>query len=235
MSSLKLQLFGSPPLVKDGALVKLGRSKAMALFVYLAVTEQVHSRDTLATLFWPESDQNSARADLSRILSVLKKALGEHWLMTDHQTVGLVRSSELWLDVAEFRRHLAACRSHAHPPDIVCPDCFALLREAVTLCQGDFLAGFSLSDCPEFEIWQLFQAEDLHLALAEALQKLTHWYSDKDEPGRAIDHARRWLALDPLHEPAHRALIELYLNTSFRFGKRKDGSCWAGHWLSKGD
>ena len=29
----------------------------------------------------------------------------------------------------------------------------------------------------------------------------------------AIPYARRWLALDPLHEPAHRALMQLYAQT----------------------
>ena len=31
----------------------------------------------------------------------------------------------------------------------------------------------------------------------------------RDWPG-ALTHATRWLALDPLHEPAHRALIRLH-------------------------
>jgi len=34
--------------------------------------------------------------------------------------------------------------------------------------------------------------------------------SDQGEPEAAIPHARRWVSLDPLHEPAQRRLIQLY-------------------------
>jgi hypothetical protein len=66
MSRLKLFLFG-PPRLKDWRLEDRGEAidirprKALALLIYLAVTNQPHSRDALATLFWPESDQVAAR------------------------------------------------------------------------------------------------------------------------------------------------------------------------------
>jgi DNA-binding SARP family transcriptional activator len=47
----------------------------MALLAYLAVTGSPHSREALATLFWPEHDQSSALANLRRELSRLKEAL----------------------------------------------------------------------------------------------------------------------------------------------------------------
>lgn len=63
MSCLSLSLLGPPRLEMDGEPVQIGRRKALALLVYLAVTKRLHSRDALATLFWPEYDQSSARAD----------------------------------------------------------------------------------------------------------------------------------------------------------------------------
>jgi DNA-binding SARP family transcriptional activator len=52
MSRLALFLLGPPRLELDGEPVHIGRHRAMALLAYLAVTEQSHSRDTLATFPW---------------------------------------------------------------------------------------------------------------------------------------------------------------------------------------
>ena len=94
MSDLSLHLFGPPKLDIDGTLVHIPRRKATALLAYLAVTGQSHSRDALATLLWPENDQSSARAELRRTLSVLKRALGEGWLQADRETVCLKTENE---------------------------------------------------------------------------------------------------------------------------------------------
>ena len=66
MSQLNLYLFGTPRTEIDSQAVHIPRRKATALFAYLALTGQDHSRDALATLLWPENDQSSARALLHR-------------------------------------------------------------------------------------------------------------------------------------------------------------------------
>jgi DNA-binding SARP family transcriptional activator len=80
----------------------------------------------------------------------------------------------------------------------------------VTLYTDDFLAGFTLRDSSEFDDWQFFQTESHRQELAWALERLVSGLSAQDKPAAAIPHARRWLALDPLHEPAQRQLIHLY-------------------------
>ncbi|NIU61938.1 MAG: SARP family transcriptional regulator, partial [Pseudomonas stutzeri] len=55
----------------------------------LAVTGQSHSRDTLATMLWPEYDQSRARANLRHTLWVLKRTLAGEGLTADRDTAGL--------------------------------------------------------------------------------------------------------------------------------------------------
>jgi predicted ATPase/DNA-binding SARP family transcriptional activator len=210
MSRLALFLLGPPRIECNGEPIEIRRRKAMALFVYLAVTGRSHSRDALATLFWPEHDQSRARAGLRRALAALKKALGEGWLDVDRETVGLNRDAEVWLDVSQFQERLAECRTHGCPPEEVCPACLPLLAEAAALYRDHFLAGFTLRDSPAFDEWQFFQTEGLRGELAGALERLARGHSDRGEFEPAIAYARRWLALDPLHEPAHRCLMRLY-------------------------
>ena len=210
MSWLRIYLFGVPHLEQEGKNIVIHRRKAMALLAYLAITGQPHSRDSLATLLWPEYDQSRARANLRRDLSRLKRALGKQALLVEPTLIGLDPQLALYVDVAEFQQRLAKVRQHSHLSEQLCADCLAALREAVALYIDDFMTGFTLPDSPAFDEWQFFQREELRQSLAGALQQLVGWHASRQEFKRAIEHGRRWLALDPLHEAAQRQLMRLY-------------------------
>ncbi|HLW00345.1 MAG TPA: AAA family ATPase [Ktedonobacterales bacterium] len=210
MSRLELLLLGPPRIEREGRPITVDTRKAIALIAYLAVTRQEQSRDRLAALLWPDYDQTHARAALRRTLSTLNKALDGNWLDLDRETISLNPNSDLWLDVDAFNSHVAATRTHGHPASEVCPACLQPLAEAVTLYRDDFLEGFSLRDSADFDDWQFFQAESLRREFAGVLERLVFGYSAQDNFDAAIRHARRWLALDRLHEPAHYQLMQLY-------------------------
>ena len=213
MADLKIFLLGPPRVELNGIPVDFQRRKALALLIFLAVSDRPHSRDALATLFWPDYSQRQARTYLRRDLAILNTSLSSAWLIADRETIELNRLPGLWVDVAEFGRLLAACRNHDHPLEVVCADCAPLLSEAVTLYTDNFLAGFTLRDSPEFDDWQFFQTEGLRMELAWALERLVRGLSAQGSSEAAIPHARRWLALDPLHEPAQQQLMQLYDQT----------------------
>jgi ABC-type oligopeptide transport system substrate-binding subunit/DNA-binding SARP family transcriptional activator len=226
MSRLALYFLGPPHVERDNASLKIRRRKVTALLAYLALRGEGCTRDFLAAMFWPEQDQSHARADLRRALSSLQKAVGKGWLSVDREVVGLNPSADIWLDVREFQSRLADPHTHDHPPDQVCPACLPPLAEAAALYRDDFLAGFSLSGSPGFDEWQFFQTEGLRQDLAQALKRLAHGLSTQGEFEPAIDYARRWVALDPLHEPAHRTLMRLYAWSDQRAAAlRQYGEC----------
>jgi len=216
MPRLTLRLLGPPRIELDGQPVQLGRHKAVALLAYLALTRQPHSRDALATLLWPELDQSHARGQLRRTLSLLNRTLGNEWLDVDRETVAWSGDADVRIDVDALRQCLAACAAHGHPSEQTCAECVPLLEEAVELYRDGFLAGFTLPDAPAFDEWQFFEGEELREQVADALQRLAHWYGDQGEHESAIPYARRWLALDPLHEPAQRELMSLYARSGQR-------------------
>jgi DNA-binding SARP family transcriptional activator len=216
MPRLALHLLGPPRIEVNGEPVHIGRRKAVALLTYLAVTSARHSRDALATLLWPEQDQSRARAYLRVAFAELNRALAGAFLAVDRETAALDPDTDLWLDVDQFRERLATCETHDHAPTEVCPDCLSPLAEAVELYCDDFLAGFTLRNCPDFDEWQFFQTEGLRQELASALGRLIQGHSAQREYEAAIPYARRWLALDPLHEPAHRSLMILYARAGQR-------------------
>ena len=209
MAELRIALLGPPRVERDEAPIEVDTRKAIALLAYLAVAPERHGRDAVAGLLWPDYDTEHARGALRRTLSTLNKAVGPGWLAADRTTVGFARTS-FFLDVDRFGELLAGCRDHGHPPEGACAACVEPLTEAARLHRGDFLAGFGLRDSTSFDDWQYFQAERLRRELAGALERLAQALIGQRRWDDAVDAARRWLALDPLHEPAHRQLMRIY-------------------------
>jgi DNA-binding SARP family transcriptional activator len=210
MTQLALFLLGPPRIERDGTPVTVDTRKAIALMAYLAMTRQRQSRDTLAALLWPDYDQPNARGALRRTLSTLNKALAGSSLRIEREAISIDPAGDLWLDTDNFRALLAGCRAHGHSPAEVCAACIGPLGEAIHLYTGHFLAGFSLRDSPEFDDWQLYQADTLRREFASALEHLAHCYAAMNDFKAAIHYTLEWLVLDRLHEPAHRLLMQLY-------------------------
>lgn len=206
---LRLYLFGSPRLERDGLALPVRRSKGLGLLAYLAITGQPQSRDALLALLWPEFGDADARNNLRRELSLLRAALGDTVLVADRRQIAWGADPSCWVDVLAFGEQLALARRHRHDEGL-CDACAGLLQSAVALAGDAFLAGYGLPDSVVFEEWQLFQREELRQQLGAALEALVAWHAGRAELQAALTLARRWQALDPLHEPARRALMRLY-------------------------
>lgn len=206
---LSIRLLGPVDiLVADRPLV-VDTRKATALLAYLAVTAVPASRERLAALLWPESDDADSRGALRRTLSVLNAGLGAGRLGIDRQQVRLIGTNAA-IDVGAFRRHVDATRRHGHPPDHACAACIAALEEALRLDRGDFMAGFSLRDSEAWDEWHRAEAEAVDRERSAMLERLARGHAAAFHWSEAVRVARRWLEVDPLHEPAHRLLIEAH-------------------------
>jgi DNA-binding SARP family transcriptional activator len=196
---LRLSLLGAPAVEVDGRPLDVDTRKAVALLAFLAVEGGVHSRDSLAALLWPDVDGERARAALRRTLSALRTALGGRWVTAQRDTV-LLEPEEVTCDVDDARR-LAEEGAY---------------EAAAALHRGAFLAGFGLRDSTAFDSWQSFTGATLTRELAAILDHAAGERAALGDWPKAIEHARRRLALDPVSEPAHRRLIELYSESGER-------------------
>lgn len=179
------------------------------------MTRQAHSRDALVALLWPELDTEHGRAVLRSTLADLSQAIGKDALVVEGDGVAC-QAPSLQVDVARFHDLLAQVADHNDPLGQPCDACLAALAEAVELYRADFLAGFTLADAVEFDAWQTFQTESLRLELAAALEKLAQGLAGHGDHAAALTYARRWLALDPLHEPAQRLVMQLHAGAGDR-------------------
>ena len=206
MDSLRLYLFGSPRLERNGRPLEMDTRKALALLAVLALSGQEQQREWLAALFYPEADPDKARAAFRRTLSTLNRALGAGVLAARRDAVGLAPGADLWVDVLQFKSLLSQAPTKLN------------FEQAVSLYHDDFLTGFSLRDSPAFDDWQYQQSEDLRRKLDRALDQLASILAGQGDYTGAIQAAERRVRLDPLAEAAHRQLMDLFA----RCGQRND-------------
>ena len=212
MSQLLLTCFGDFQVALADEPLTSFQSKTRALLAYLAIERQSHPRSDLAQLFWPGYAEESARNSLRQALHQLRQRLHDldgdsPWLLQTRQTVQFNPAAPILVDVTTFTGLIAACAAHAHDQLATCQPCLARLRQAVDLYQGDFLAGFTLTDSEPFAEWQRITQERLHLQTIDALTQLATGAESVGDDEGALQAARRQLALEPRLEAAHRQVM----------------------------
>src|SRR5256885_14771515 len=120
---IELRMLGTLSLTSaDGRDVQslLGQPRRVALLAYLAAAAPFgfHRRDSLVALFWPELDQEHARAALRQALYGLRRPLGEDALGSRGDEEIGVDPSRFWCDAVAFDDAVAAGRpARAPAPD----------------------------------------------------------------------------------------------------------------------
>lgn len=173
----------------------LTQPKRFALLVYLACAKPrgLQPRDRVLGMFWPELDQDRARAALSQSLYVLKKALGADAIVTRGADQVGVNHDVLWCDAAAFEAEMDGGEADV----------------ALQLYRGDFLPGFYLSEASGFEDWLERERRRLGgLAEAAAWQMATRSQAVGDHR-TAIAYARQAFDLSVHDESAVRRLLVL--------------------------
>lgn len=211
MSHMAICLFGSFGVSLDGRpLTTFKTDKTRALLAYLAVeAARAHRREVLAAMFWSHRPMESARNNLRQTLYRLRRAIGDqksnspHLAVTFHD-VQLDPKGDHWLDATAFKAQTEAVRDHHRRDNSLCKACRDRLVGAIALYQGDFLAGFSLPDSPQFDWWLLARQEYFHRQTLQALDRLSRHYELIEDYGRAASCAQREIELEPWRESAHR-------------------------------
>src|SRR5439155_580217 len=92
----------------------------------------------------------------------------------------------------------------------------AMPQLVITLLGAPSLEGFSLRDSSQFDEWQATQTDALRAEYGDSLKTLAAEAESSGDIASALAHAKARLALDPLHEPAHRDLMRLYARSGDR-------------------
>lgn len=216
MAHLSISLLGSPHIELDGEAIKIPTSRAIPMLAYLALNGKTQSRELLAGLLWPESNQKQALAALRTTIWRLKSAGLEDWIVLDRNEIALDPQKNIEVDVLKFKALLERCNTHGHLSSHVCLYCTPALTEAVELYRGEFMAGFNISKAITFDDWRMHQSETLSMLHLDALERLVKCHRTFGDFNLAIHYARLWLSFDHLNEKAQFQLLQLYSITGQR-------------------
>ncbi|MBF8289646.1 MAG: hypothetical protein HW391_614, partial [Chloroflexi bacterium] len=201
---LSIRLLGPLEVAVAGRPIVVDTRKALAIVALVAAEGRPFARDELATMFWPEADDEAARGALRRTLSALRTAVGGTGLVIGRAQVALDQAAAS-VDLSELEKLAASSR----PSD---------LEAAAALARGPFLAGFALRDSPAFDDWQAARAMRVERTVGDLLDRLAAARLDSGDPGGAVEAARRRVDLDPLDEPGQRRLMALLARSGDRGG-----------------
>ncbi len=182
----------------------LAQPKRLGLLAYLTVAtpRRFHRRDSLLATFWPDLDQDRARAALRRSLYFVRSALGADVIVgRGEEEVGM-GDGALWCDATAFAAALDA------GDDV----------GALALYQGELLDGFYVTGAAEFERWLERERVALRARAAGAAWTLADRAALAGDAGEAGRLGRRAVDLSPEDEGAIRRLVALLDQVGDRAG-----------------
>jgi DNA-binding SARP family transcriptional activator len=186
--------------------------KVQELFSYLLLYRHHSlSRETLASLMWPDTTTATSKKKLRQTLWYLQSALGsqteavhDRALLVESQWVRLNMEADLWLDVAVFEETFGLVQSSTGQE--LDSQQVQALQNAVHLYRGPLLEG-----C--YEDWCLYERErfqNMYLGLLGRLMSYCEVHHDYDA---GIFYGTLILSCDKAHERTCRRLMRLhYLN-----------------------
>jgi DNA-binding SARP family transcriptional activator len=209
---LLIYAFGPPEVRLGEHLVSFPTRKTLALLIYLASESDPQPRETLAALLWPEASpersHGSLRNTLGRLQTALCHASGQaqtSYLLVTHNSLSLNPGADIDFDLKTVERAYAQARADRSSRTLPEGSASLPLLQSAAACQrGDFLAGFSLGDAPDFDDWVAIQREVWNRRLGLILDRLSEIQFAHGEFAGATETASRWIALDALNEIAYR-------------------------------
>ncbi len=184
----------------NGQPCDLRSRRSRLVLAYLAVPlGGRHTREALAGLFWPDRQPEQARGSLRAALSDIRRTLGKEAIATEHDTIAL-RAEILVSDYDRLRD--AARQEHvgALPAD---------------LYPGAFLSGLE-ADSDPLESWLRDRRSECTALAITAFERAADHRAATGNRAEALTLMRTCLALEPLREASHRAIMRLLVATGER-------------------
>ena len=196
MARLTIRLLGGCELFDaDGRLVDVSARKNRAMLGVLALSPAGSaSREQLTSLLWSDRADAQARSSLRQSLAQLR-----HDLSPIVPPVLSTADDRVQLDIAAAEIDVLQFLRLANSDDPL------LLRQCLDLFRGELLADTTIHD-QGFQDWLAAERARLHGMAIEAAETL--WA--KLPAGERVAVARRLVALDPMRESSHLALMRSY-------------------------
>ncbi|MFZ5968674.1 MAG: AfsR/SARP family transcriptional regulator [Bacillota bacterium] len=216
LTKLEIRMLGSIKITVNGkSVIDTMSSKAIGIFCYLLMHHgKFVTRDKLAFLFWDNSSTEAARYNLRHALWSIRKIIKEDAhdasiIVTNKDRCRAHISDDIHIDVLEMEALLKQIEKVEKVP-------IRTLEAIDKLYSGEFLDGFYIKGCPEFNDWIYYERERLQKGYFEALHKLAVIHRESQHFQESIEAFEKLLRINPLHEELYAELMEVYLEMGDR-------------------
>ncbi len=201
----RVELLGGLRVVgRERVIERFRTQKTAALLAFLAYyRDRAHPREVLVDLLWPDDDLEAARHKLSVALSSLRQQLEPPGIpdgsviVADRAAVRLDPAA-VGTDVAELESLTRTAQAADSDEERV-----RALAAAVAVYRGTLLRG-------HYEDWIVPEQRRLEALYFEAVRCLLPLLEREGGTAAALQVALRAVAVDPLREESHQALMRLY-------------------------
>jgi DNA-binding SARP family transcriptional activator len=174
------QLLGAPRVQTGSGWAEFRPEKRYQLLAYLAYQGGWVSREKLAFLFWPDTDEQAARQSLRQLLLRIHQLDWAHDLEADRHRVRW----PIETDVATFKQAFEQGK----------------WDQVVSLYRGPLLSGLEGSEAGEFSNWLELERQELYEAWHEAVFALVDEFEDGNRYLQAAEVLERLYKTDPFDE-----------------------------------
>lgn len=165
---IRLVTLGQPQCYADDTLIPLSADGLdFALLVFLGV-ERHASRRSLAALFRPDLDEESAARALAEALSRLRRSIGSSWLSEHTDTIAV--TDAITVDALEFEQLVSAGENN----------------RALGLYRDDFLIGLRAPVSPAYKAWVEGRRQQLLQTFHDAALLHSASVATRDSAGRGF-------------------------------------------------
>ncbi|MDX1618328.1 MAG: BTAD domain-containing putative transcriptional regulator [Balneolaceae bacterium] len=202
---LHIDLLGRFRITCDGKVENsVNTIRVQELLAWLIIHRDTpQQRQRLSFIFWPDSAENQARANLRNLFFQLRETVpfADRLIDSDFKTIRWNPEISVRVDLVEFEEVVASARKAEQAGD---PE----RRMSMLIRAADIYADPLLPD--SYEEWVERPRNRLRSMYREVLKNLVELMEERQEYDSAIAYARKWTQSEPLNESAWRTLMRLH-------------------------
>ncbi len=189
--------------------------KAFGLLCYLAMnSDKVLNREKLVELFWGNSDSEAAKYNLRYTLWTLRRIFknekAQDIIINVKNGCKISEAYKIITDVSLLDNLLTNIeKDEKYYRNIT-------LEKIHSIYKGEFLEGFYLKNCPEFNDWVFYEREACQRKYISLLSGFSIYLKQNNLPEKCIDVYEEMIRMNPLQEDLYLNLIRLYIQLGDR-------------------